>query len=266
MSTTLNLADRLLAMGRNFGAVGRDQDALHILGRLAGFRELPAAIAEETQGRLAEIFLRRRKYRRARRHLAAVLVQQPDNPRYHYLMAAALNGDDKADPQRAAEHYRKSLQLDPDQPRCLGEFGLLAIRLGQTEEGLSCLHRAVELSPCDPVAVTNLVSGLRQAGRAAEARVVLRAALFRNPRDARFRRLWDDFQFQQLRDEQEAARKADEARAFDGDGPTLLPFVRPAAESPSMRLGGKRLRRDRPAPLPPPHLPGPARLPDRKHA
>ena len=70
MSTTLNLADRLLAMGRNFEALGRDQDALHILGRLAGLHEVPVVVAEETQSRLAEIFLRRRQYRRARRHLA----------------------------------------------------------------------------------------------------------------------------------------------------------------------------------------------------
>jgi len=266
MSKTLNLADRLLAMGQNLEALGRDHDALHILGRLAGLRELPANVAEETQGRLAQILLRARKYRRARRHLAAALIQQPESAHYHYLMAAALSGDDQGDPHRAAEHYRRSLQLKPDQPRCLAEFGLLAIRLGQSDEGLSCLRRAVELAPADPEAVSRLVTGLRQLDRTDEARTALRAAIFRNPRDGRFRRLWDDFMFELLHEEQEAARKAEEARAFEGKGPTLLPFVRPEPGAPSMRLGGKRLRCDRPAPLPPPHLPGPARLPDRKHA
>ena len=150
MSTTLNLTDRLLAMGRKFQELGRDQEALHILGRLAGFRQLPAEISEESQVRLAELLLRCGRYVRARRHLTAVLVQRPDSARYHYLMASAHNGDAKCDPQRAAEHYRKSLQLDPGQPRCLGEFGLLALRLGCTEEGLASLRRAVELAPDDP--------------------------------------------------------------------------------------------------------------------
>ena len=52
--------------------------------------------------------------------LGALLIQRPDSARYHYLMANALNNDTKADPQRAADHYRKSLRLDPKQPACLG--------------------------------------------------------------------------------------------------------------------------------------------------
>ena len=35
-----------------------------------------------------------------------LLVQRPDSARYHYMMASALNGDTKSNPQRAAEHYR----------------------------------------------------------------------------------------------------------------------------------------------------------------
>src|SRR5438874_10813929 len=135
MSMTLNLADRLLAMGRNFQAIGRDRDALHILGRLSDFRQISADVSEESQHRQAEILLRSGRYVRARRHLTALLVQRPDSARYHYLMANALNNDMKADPQRAADHYRKSLRLDPQQPTCLGEFGLPSLRLGQTEDG-----------------------------------------------------------------------------------------------------------------------------------
>src|SRR5438067_2205023 len=111
MSTTLNLADRMLAMGRNFQAIGRDRDALHVLGRVTGFRQLLADINEEAHSRQAEILLRSGRYVRARRHLTALLVQRPDSARYHYLMANALNYDTKADPQRAAEHYRQSLRL-----------------------------------------------------------------------------------------------------------------------------------------------------------
>jgi tetratricopeptide (TPR) repeat protein len=265
MSRTLNLAERLLARGRNFQELGRRQDALHILGRLAGFRHLPAAVAEETQVRLAEIWLARRKYRRARRHLTAALVHQPACPRYHYLMGAALAGDPKGDRQRAAHHYRQALQLDPKQPDRLSEFGLLALQLGQTDEGFECLRRAVELAPADPSVVSRLVEGLRSEGRIDEARRALQAALFRNPRDARFRQLWNDFQFQQLRREQEQERRRD-LLANETDGPTLLPFVRPAPGTVPFQQGKKRVRRDGPSAPAPPHTTRPARLPQQRHA
>ena len=109
MSTTLKLADRLLARGRRFQELGRDYEALGLLRRLAGFRELPIAVAEEAQARLADIQLRRHKLGAARRHLTAALAHRPDNPRYHHLMAMALEQDARGDLERAAKHYRQSL-------------------------------------------------------------------------------------------------------------------------------------------------------------
>src|SRR5262245_10936674 len=122
MSTTLNLVDRLLARGRHFQEIGRDHDALQMLGKLAGFRELPAAVAEETQARLAEINLRRKRPRKARRHLTAALAHQPESARYHYLMARAVEADRRGDPERALEHYRRSLAINPDQADCASEY------------------------------------------------------------------------------------------------------------------------------------------------
>src|SRR4030095_10131821 len=76
----------------------------------------------------------------------------------------------------------------------------LYLQLGRTGEGVSVLRKALTLSPNDPVIIGKLVEGLCLADRAHEARDVLRAARFRNPRDARFRKVWNDFQFQQLVD------------------------------------------------------------------
>jgi Flp pilus assembly protein TadD len=261
----LNLVDRLLARGRKYHKVGREHDALVLLSRLARFGELPADVAEETQDRLAEIQLRRRQFVRARRHLTAALLYRPDSARYHYLLATACDTDNKRDDQRALEHYRRSLQLDPDQPRCLCGLGMLAIRLGQAEEGLQSLKQAAELAPDEPHVVGKLAEGLCEAGQPEEARRVLRSARFRNPRDRRFLRLWNEFQFRQLREAQEAARHGD----VSGDGdeaPMLLPFVRPAHHSGD-RLGGHRvIRLDAGSPPAAPHWPWPARRSDRKHA
>ncbi len=272
MSKTLNLVDRLLARGKNFQQLGRNQDALEVFDQLAGFRELPPLVAEETQVHRAEILMQRGEYRAARRHLAAVLVQQPDNARYHYLMATALRCDEEGDAHRAARHYRKSLEIDPDQPECLSEYGLLALGQGKVLEGLKCLRRAVELTPDDPDLVGQLVEGLLEVGRQDEARKALQAALFRNARDGRFRKLWSDFQFQQLREEQQEERY-ELANLKGGDqGPVLLPFLRPISEPAAAFSRGKRIRQDAPSPLSPPHLPRPAgtpsrgRFPKHKHA
>jgi tetratricopeptide (TPR) repeat protein len=249
MSRTLNLVDRLLALGRNYQQVGRNQEALHVLHSLARFQELPAAVAEETQARLAEIQLHRCRYRRARRHLRAALRFQPESARYHWLLAGALVADEKGDLQRAAEHYRKSLAIDPKQPCCLRDFGLLALRLEQTEEGLQALARAVELAPADPELLASHVDGLCQANRPEEARRMLQAALFRNPKDRRFHQLWSDFQFRQLSTAQQTARQ-EASDLAEGGASMLLPFVRPTE---CASLGGKRLRRDAAAPPSPPH-------------
>jgi tetratricopeptide (TPR) repeat protein len=259
----LKLADRLLAMGRNYQHQGRDYDALHVLSRLARFRELPPKISEEAQYRLGEIQLRRGKVRRARRSFATALLYRPDSALYHYLLATALDTDDQGKPQRALEHYRKSLELQPDQPRCLSALGLLSLRLGRTAEGLQALRRAVELAPADYDAVRHLCEGLRQVGRPDEVRQVLRAAQFRNPRDPRFRELWNEVQYQQLHEEQEARRRANQDRDAAGEGPVLLPFSRPPLGGAVRSANGKRVRRDPAAPPAPPHLP---RLPKRRHA
>jgi Flp pilus assembly protein TadD len=266
MSRKLNLVDRLLALGRNLQALGRDYDARQILNRLARFGELPAEVAEETQARLAELHLKNQKYRKARRHLIAALGHRPENARYHYLLAGALDGDIKGNSRRAARHYRRSLALDPNQPRCLGEFGLLCLRLGRPESGLKALRRAVKLAPDDPQAVGNLVEGLRQEGRIEEAQQVLRAARFRNPRDARFQKLMQDFQFDQLRQQQEAARQTGAAPEAGPAGPVLLRFVRPAPEIPPAGANGKTVRRDAASPPPAPYFPRNGRRPGQKRA
>jgi tetratricopeptide (TPR) repeat protein len=257
MTETLNLFDHVLAMGRRYQDAGCHRDALRVLGRLASFRDVPAATAEETQVRLAELQLKRRKFARARRHLAAALSYQPDSARLNHLMATATQADDRGDLDRAVDYFRRAIELDPERVPCLAEGGLLAVRLGHTEEGLALLRRAVEREPDNADVVAKLAKGLRLAGQADEARAVLRAALFRNPRSARFRRLWDEFQFQRARQGQEGERRRRSRGA--GEGPVLLPFVSERRDEPGMP------RLDGPATVGRPHLSRPARRVDQRH-
>src|SRR5262249_36713410 len=139
--------------------------------------------------------------------------------RYHYLLALALQADEHGDLRRAAAHFGRALDLDPSLARCRADPGLLALRLGRTEEGPGLLRPAPGRAPDSPEVLARLVKGLTLAGRADEARAALRAALFRNPRAPRIRQLGADFEMQQLRRRRDAERLR---RRGEEDGPVLL--------------------------------------------
>jgi Flp pilus assembly protein TadD len=247
MMVTLNLFTQLLARARNFHDGGHSLHALSILRRLASFRDLPADVAEEVHARLGEAWLRRRRFRRARRHLTVALRHRPDCARYHFLLGLALHHDPAGDLARAARCYRRCLRLAPDHLRCLTEAGLLALLRGRHDKGLDLLRRAAESAPDDAGILDKLVQGLCQTGQSEEAVRLVRSALFRHPRCPRLRRVWIDLEIMLLRRRQETAR----ARQDPTDGPVLLPFIRLVGKlTPSPKTGGE----DEPAALPGPHL------------
>jgi len=260
MAKTLNLCECLLQMGRDWQSVGRLAEASRVLQRLAGFRDQPAAVAEETHARLANIFLQLRDFKKARRHLTAVMFFRPSHAPYYYQLASALHHDDAADPSRAVRYYRQALRLDPDQPRWWADFGRLLLQIGKTRKGVVALRKALSLDADDPVTIARLVEGLCLADRPGEARRVLREARFRHPRDPRFRKLWNDFQFRQISETQDEPPAAAE--------PVILPFVRRASlqVAPASDASPGRIIRLDEASKPAPHLPRPAWLPDTKHA
>src|SRR5439155_14469662 len=226
-------------------AAGRLVEASRVLERLAGFRDMPATIAEEAHARLATIFLQLREFKKARRHLTSVLFFRPSHAPYYFQLASALHHDDEADPFRAVRYYRQALRLDPDQPRWWADFGRLLLQVGKPEKGVVALKKALSLDPDNPVIVAKLVEGLCLADRAGEARKALRDARFRNPNDARFRKLWNDFQFRQVHESQFEAPVAAE--------PVILPFVRRAALPAGPKVPGRIVRMDQ-ASRPAPHL------------
>lgn len=225
MTPTLNMADRLLALGTHYREVGRPQEAHEIFARLLDFRILPPEVACHAQLALAEIALKRRKFKKARRHLVAVLTHEETDAHANYLMAVACLEEEQGNHRRAAHFFAKSLEADPTDVKCRGEYGLVLLQLGRTDEGLKHLARATDEAPDDLDALARRLRGLRQAGKLDEARTLLRKARFHFRRSGAFEKLASDFQFQIARQEQEFARLQAEGMT-DGETPVLLPFVR----------------------------------------
>jgi tetratricopeptide (TPR) repeat protein len=249
MNDTLPFARRLLDMGRNLERLGQNHAATRLLRRLTSFRDLPEDLAQETHLGLAELHLKTGRLKRARRELAAALAIEPSNAHFHFLMAGAVEQDDACDPVRALWHYRQCTKLDPENPDYWCAFGLLAVRLGETTQGLKALRRGLALASENHDVLGQVAQGLREAGEVAEAGKLLRTALFRNPRDQRVRALWTDHQFQSLHAEQQAARAA------RSGGRVILSFRRPAREEIHQASGSKRIRHDFPSGTPGPKLP-----------
>jgi Flp pilus assembly protein TadD len=216
MSKTLNLAESLLAMGRELQSQGRKRDARLLFCRLVKFRDLPTAIAEEIHARLSDLFVAEKQFKRARRHLSILMCLRPHNGRYYHQYALACHRDPRGDKHRAAKFYQQALDLDPTRSRWWSNYGKLLTSLGRTADGVAALRQAFSLDEDNPVIVGRLAEALCLDDRADEARSLLRAARFRHPRDGRFLKLWNDLQHRIAAHQFEAA----------ADDPVFLPFVR----------------------------------------
>jgi Flp pilus assembly protein TadD len=266
MSKTLKIVDHLLARGKNQLAMGRHRDALATLEHVTRLPQVGRETLLESNLLQGEIHLQQNNHLEARRHFRVTLTYDYTNARFHYLMAQAHELDlEKGDPVEAGRHYRESLRIDNQQPECLSDFGMFALSQGDEEEGIQALRRAVDLSPDDPEIVGKLVEGLLQLYRNDEARLTLRAARFRNPRHPGFAKLWSDFEFQLIREEQFASYEL----LHPGttlDQPTILPF-RPGPRKSAVKASGRKIiRRDGPSSPTPPHSPRRSRVQGKRHA
>ncbi|MFL5241346.1 MAG: hypothetical protein ACJ8FY_04505 [Gemmataceae bacterium] len=265
MSRTLKLIDHLLTRARHLEQLGQTTDALDLLSRLEGFPDLPIPTLTDIQVKLAEFYLEQRKYVRAARHLKTALKHEPTNARCHFLLATALSSGSKPDPQAALKHFHLALELDPHQPDCLAACGALEVRQGLKKEGLEHLRRASKLAVDDLNVMKQVVTGLRLANESSEARGLLLAARFRNPRSREVQQLWNDFYFRRARKHQQLGVARLTTRSKQ-EKPVILPFIRLTADEATPSPSHKTVRRDNSEKLPPPR--GAFRLirPDQRHA
>src|SRR5204862_44759 len=82
------------------------------------------------------------------------------------------------------------------------------------------LQNAVNAAPDDLRVLRRYLRGMKRGKRLQQAREVLRCALFRNPRDSRYRALWNRFRFHLLQRQQRGTA----SQQLDAT-PCLLPFA-----------------------------------------
>lgn len=245
MSRTLNLIDILLTTGRHLVTMGRFTEALEPLTKLSGFRSLPDHALEELQSLLADVHLQQHRYVEARRHLAAALTLKPLKAEYHYLMAIAIEEDERADWKRAEMYFARAVQIEADNPAYWVDFGSYLFKMGKAKQGLAAIRKAFALATTDVDVVGEVAAILRREGYFDEATTKLRSALFHNHGAQRFRLLWQQHQFHLIRADQEKKQ----SRANGTDRPVILPFVATPRHGKYLELGAKTIRIDQAEPL-----------------
>jgi Flp pilus assembly protein TadD len=245
MTATINLFEQLLARAERHLRHGQLRPAIQLFRQLCSYPDLPPAMAAVARGRLGTIYLRRRRFRPARRQLRLALAHEPASARHHFLLGLAWHHDAGGSARKASYHYEQSLKLDPRQPVCLAEAGLLVVRAGDAELGLRLLRNAFDQSSNDPRVLRRMVRGLLMAGFPDEALKAARGSLFRAPRDRRLREVYTELRLA-------LARRDQELDAVEGrPEPVILPFERAAGEEVDTP---RPVREDEPEPLPGPHL------------
>jgi len=242
MSKTLNLVDLLLNSGRHLRDIGRTQEALDILTRLADFRKLPSYAVEEIQALLADLYMQREDYGKARRHLTAALAFRPLKAEYHYMMAVAIEEDSRADLSRAEKFYAAAVEMETDNASYWLDYGTYLVRVGKSKDGLKAVRKAYALASDDPDIVGPVAEVLRREERLEEATTKLRAALFQNHGAEPFQRLWQHHQFELICAQQTRRENTMSGRK---KGPVILPFLAAPKTGKYLELGGKTIRFDR---------------------
>jgi tetratricopeptide (TPR) repeat protein len=229
MVPILSLAEHLLARGRRLRSAGFFHEAQKPLERMLSLPEQNNALSAETLGMLAEMSLRRGKYKRAVRQLESALGIFPTCPQFLYLMGRALERSKariaatQAEMEQAAANYLACLENDPNHIEARTALGRLRLRQGLVEEGVSILRHGFQANPDRYASFLALYRGLRLARAFAEAKKLLNEVRFRFAGDLRFGMLLGRLDFN--RSVRQQRRQANEKAR-------VLPFLRIADPVP----------------------------------
>lgn len=182
-----------LALGELYHVSGREEDSVREFERAASLQpelvepwiglirahdhagRTPAAEEAARQGLLhggrdwrvhshvGTFYFRRARFERALEHWRRVLELAPDNARGRFNVGSALYRLDRF--EEAVEAYRASIEIVPN-PVAYTNLGTVLYYLGRHEESVGAFQKATELSPLEPIYWGNLGNAYRWiAGR-----------------------------------------------------------------------------------------------------
>ena len=159
-------------------AISAYSDAIHLdpnyalafVGRSRAFDELASWW---TEGTAIE------PYAKAQADAQQAIELTPDLGDAHLVLANSLA--EQLAFMRASEEYERALALAPGKALVLQDYGLFAVLMGHTEQGLAASRRAVLLDPLNRQAHLALMDALINARRPEEAISVLHNALALDP-------------------------------------------------------------------------------------
>ena len=114
--------------------------------------------------------------------LRSVLEQDDSMVEAHYALGNAL--DAVGDLPGALASFRRSAVLQPDHSQTLNNIGLILREMGEIEEAIDHLEKAVQTTSPFPSAFSNLCAAYSDAGRLMEAILAGRTAVSQSPHDA----------------------------------------------------------------------------------
>lgn len=134
----------------------------------------------------------RENYVKAQADAREAIALAPDLAEAHLSLASVLR--DSLEFTRAAEEYQRAVMLAPGNARVLGDYGVFAVEIGQTEAGLTAVRHALVLDPLSPDAHGSLGWALLAAHRYPEAVQALTQARALSP-SAGFTNAWLGFAY-----------------------------------------------------------------------
>lgn len=178
MSAQIRFVESLWSRCQILTEMGLFHQARPLLQRLLQL-ELPQRVRAEASMMLADLYRGLGDYALARRHIAAALAGDPDDPALNHFLGFLHNEDEDGDAARSLRHLRKAVKLAPQSSDCHRTLGEALLHQGQDERGLAHLRKAIEIEPDNLDSYRSYITALVNAGQTDEVKRTLRLLQFR---------------------------------------------------------------------------------------
>jgi tetratricopeptide (TPR) repeat protein len=138
-----------------------------------------ATAVEYANAYIGDIFLTTRQLDLAEKHLKRAIAVAPDKAHYNYLLGFTYSVQQRW--SKAVAAFRKAIRLEHDNAEYERGLGWAMFNGGDRVEGMTHLFRALELSPTNVHATTDLGAAMLILGNTSKAREYGEKALRLDP-------------------------------------------------------------------------------------